>query len=385
MGTSRSIVCALVLSACGTAAPPRALRASEPEPRAVASLPAPLEPGERVFVRRTVPLRVDDPDGPIVGRAFAGAQLRLVGVESGWAAVQLDERRFGWRHYPIEEGTDLVDFVVLLPLDAVGRETVELEAPELSGRLAAGFHTRLSAAPGGPPFAAIHCGPFRIVDERAGADRLEQQLATYHDGVELIGWADSEIRGTRGPVRCPPRALFAVPGEPPPQEVPEGMVLARREEVARAIGPALRRGAAIHFLVDGADGASCERMELRGDQLVGEREQRADGAVGRTSYGLHRTDTLIELTGPRFDRGERVETVRCARFADVVGVDGERIAVVGADEMGGGRARVHAYHPDDVELWFRTSEACERAAATRNSAPLDAESVVTLPQARGGC
>ncbi len=158
-------------------------------------------------------------------------------------------------------------------------------------------------------------------------------------GVVIEGWIEGRIEG-RGPASCPARVVRE-------GELPTGYL-------ARAPNPprVSRRGS-VWWLTGADEARTCEEWRwARGGRSL---ERRSDAGVA--SYGVGRSATTLELTGPGFRGNDgSVMGMGCAHVLQLVGGDDERwvfVPTLGADITG--------YHPDDAEIWYRSETACESA------------------------
>lgn len=354
----------------------------EPAPEAPVPDPAPASrassdvviAGTDVYVRDEAVLRLDGPDGPVIGRALPGARLRVLGVEGGFVRAVI-----AGHGHRLNEGvvTDLEGYIDAHVVSDVPVAALE---PELEGRIVTGFRRDLLLHPGGPIFAETVCGPLRIVEEHDEAQRVAQ----LRGGVEITGWVDSPIRAHRGSLSCGQRALIVSPDEPAPA-VPPGW---EHPDVADAsLQRLMRPGESVWWLEDEDTGARCHRMRIERDRVVGDPFPSERGLV-RIVYWIERDRAHLEMYGPhgerrRGGRWRRDFLSRCVNAYDIVRIEDEHALVVGSGWNG---ARVHAYHPDDAERWFRSAAACERAAAERNTPPSSSgEATRLVPPSHAGC
>ena len=353
----RLVLLTLVLAVVGcrpavVAAP---VPARAPAVAKIASVAPPsLGPGPAVVQRESV-LHLDEPDGPEIGRAFAGAHVHVERVTGTAAEIALPQFQ-----RPVRvEGIGVMEKPLTAWIDAsaLGARAVPLAAPPLAGRAARDQYMRVGDRPGELGFFYLRCGPFAILEQGPETTRVAQRA----DGVELVGWSEVRVLGSRGDFRCPPH--FAERGTPP------GYEQARSVDVVSV----LRAGRTIHWLVETDDGYACEDWHVTRSEL---RHKRRDV---ETDYTIEREGDRVVLLGPttRSPRGE--SAFGCGDDYRAVDLDGDRLVLV----PHAGSRPIAAYDPEDTEVWDLTESAC-RAAAARASSPA-ALATAQLAPVHSGC
>jgi len=344
----------LAVAACRAAVVAAPVPARAPAVAKIASVAPPsLVPGPAVVQRESV-LRLDEPHGPEIGRAFAGAHVRVERVTGSAAEIALPQFQ---RPFRVEGGVTEKPLTAWIDASALATRAVPLAPPPLTGRAARDQYMRVADRPGELGFFYMRCGPFEILEQGPETTRVAQRAG----GVELVGWSESRVLGSRGDFRCPPH--LAESGTPP------GYEQARSVDAAAV----LRAGRTIHWLVETDDGYACEDWHVTRSEL---RHKRRDV---ETEYTLERDGDRVVLLGPttRSPRGE--SALGCGDDYRAVDLDGDRLVLV----PHAGSRPIAAYDPDDTEVWYLTESAC-RAAAARASSPA-ALATAQLAPVHSGC
>jgi hypothetical protein len=329
---ARILVMTLVLAGCGAAvvAPSKpVVRAPVAKVEVVA--PPPLAEGPAVVQRETV-LRIDEADGIEIGRAFAGAHVRVVHVVGAAAEVEVpDVKRHAW-----------------VDASALGAREVPLVEPPLEGRTVRDFYSHVMERRGDDhAFFYTRCGPLQILEQATGTSRVAQRF----DGFEIVGWSELPIRGSRGDFPCPAR--IAETG------TPVGFTPSRQVDVASV----LRADRTVHWLGENEDGSfTCADWHV-----TKKGELRHAGRSSETTYTIEREGSRVALLGPTVRTGKsESSSYGCADVYRAVDLDGDRLVLV--PHQAGWRP-ISAYHPDDVEVWYLSESACRAAATRASSAP----------------
>jgi len=357
--------------------------------------------GLGLYAQHMGELHLGSASGPIIGRIFPGAYVGVVSFAPPTAVIVVP--LFASPHGNAVRAH--LDSAVL------GPEPGPLVEPPPEGKLARDHHRGLAVEPEGDRFTSTLCGELRILAERPrsnGSGELLSQVAQRRDGVEIVAWTDQGISGVRGDVRCPSRFVWsegtefvlqdgprqrkvAVPAVPPGfVRVPSG-----RED---ALAAALRGYAPVFWLVEGSSGATCVEWKPGGALVRGhdgstsfegrlERRETEGEDLIITSYTLSYSafspagDTgHLVLLGPSTetrglrDRALRSETgLLCGETYLTMAAQDDELTVI----PGQSPQPIVAYHPDDAERWYLSSQACEAALVRARAAP-DREALASL-------
>ena len=319
------------------------------------SPPPSLGPGPAVVQRESV-LHLDEADGPEIGRAFAGAHVHVARVEGTAAEIALPQFQ---RPFRVEGGVTEKPLTAWIDASALGTRAIPLVEPPLAGRAARDQYMRVADRPGELGFFYMRCGPFEILEQGPETTRVAQRA----DGVELVGWSEERVLGTRGDFRCQPHVVED--GAAPP-----GYEQARSVDVAAV----LRAGRTIHWLVETDDGHyACEDWHVTRSELRHVRRNM------QTEYTLEREGDRVVLLGPTMRSPQGESAFGCGDDYRAVDLDADRLVLV----PHAGSRPIAAYDPDDTEVWYLTESACRAAAARASSPP--ALATAELPPVHSGC
>jgi len=323
--------------------------------------PPPVSVGSAMVVQHEAVLRLDEPAGLEIGRAFAGARVRVSRMDGASALVVVPE--FERPVHAEGGGVTMVPLEAWIDTSALGTHDVPLVEPAPKGRTVRDFYERVTARRGELGFFETRCGPLQVLEQGDRTTRVAQRAG----GVELVGWSETQIVGSRGDNRCPARVAE--------DGVPAGFVEAKSVDVSQV----LRADRTVHWLGETASGAYvCEDWHVtKGGELrhVG----RANGERVETDYTIEREGSRVVLLGPTIHRGARADGFGCGDDYRAVDLDDERLVLVPHARSW----RISAYHPDDTEVWYLTESAC-KAAAARASSP-EPSATASLAPVHSGC
>jgi hypothetical protein len=316
-----------------------------------------------LFVQRTVDLHLDSPDGPVFGKALAGAFLPIYEPGPRTTEVVLLHHWAKQLKHGNPWTTNLSAFV---DSDALGLAPPEGPTwpPEAGDYF--DWHLSLSLEPEGPPFTDTICGAIHVL----ASDGSHVQVSQYRDGIWVTGWTHKP-HWRRGNDRCLPRVVeVPSPNWPLPvarPTVPPRDYVAVPDDPAieDPLGPLLRRGGALYVLRGwGDDVLTCVEWQVkpavpkkdgRGLPIrVSELRQGKDDPVAyELTYAERRGPVLAQLS---------VRPEDCSAHYAIVAATPDQISLVGGFYPWG----ITAYHPDDREDFYLTKAAC-KAAAVRMS------------------
>lgn len=318
----------LLLLACGPSASPAPATPEPvvaepevaPEPEA-AEAPAEEEGGEWVWEPNDFRTHVNaGRSGPVVGYLMTPESLE--GAERRGSSILI---RTAFQR----EGR----LPLYVSIWADRTEPFEAPQPQEAVRVASHHRVQLHIDDEAP--IELGCDTIEVLEDGDG----KTWARVARGGVVIEGWIEGRIEG-RGPASCPARVLRE-------GELPPGFV-------ARAAQPPTvpRRGS-VWWLSGTEDARSC--VEWRWARNGRSLEHRSDGGV--TSYGVGRSATQLELTGPGFrgDDGTGMG-MGCSHILQLVG--GDQGTWVFVPTM---TTDISGYHPDDAEVWYRSEAACESA------------------------
>lgn len=308
-------------------------------------------------MQRETVLRLDTPDGSVIGRAFEGAHVRVERVTGVAAEITLAQFE---RPVRVEGGVKQVPLTAWVDVSALGTREAPLVEPPPSGRAVRDHYSRIADRPGELGFFYTHCGPLQIIEQDKDTTRVAQRAG----GVELVGWSELPIRAARGDFRCPARVAET--------GTPSGFAQVRSVDAASV----LRAGQTVHWLVEtDDDGYACTDWHVTKDEL--RHTGRAHGERVETLYTIEREGDRVTLLGPTTRSASGQSSLGCGDDYRAVDVDAERLVLV----PHAGSRRFVAYDPDDTEVWYLSEPACRAAAARASSPP----TLASIPPIHTGC
>jgi hypothetical protein len=226
------------------------------------------------------------------------------------------------------------------------------------------------------------CGEFHVTDGEGRA-----RVTQYYDGIEITDVLDSSwYWGDRGESTCLGRLVFRRDHQLEEgrgkdwrdaaaiDAVPEHYLRVDLPEKA-PLASVIERRASVFWLVQTRRGLECHewrvtqsssRRDAPRTELEGELRRQRDPI--RAYFKFHYAPSLgglvagnLDLWGPYFTGGG----YKCVRPFSLLGADAD-LLYVDNPRLRSGPPRgweLVAYHPDDVERWYRGREACETARA----------------------
>ena len=352
-----------------------------------------------LHVAKVSELRLLSPEGPVIGRVHPGAVVRILERRAEHVAFELPfrsanghERVVGWVHRA-----------------ALATEPVPRAPVALRGRVVRDFSAALTYGKQRTPFATTLCGEILLPDDDPSrtvpgssmlartlledgvwddGDPIHQQrwrrAIQVEAGVEIAGETEW-ILGNAGPIHCAARVVedrpsgwFRTGGREPDRRVEALPASWIRVTAAPsdAFADLATEKARVHWLVQTREGPSCRAWTLEARRASAGGEPRFEGRLVRRvstptelvvhsyplSYEAARPGSFgsLGLLGPyktTYAAG-RVDQSgwKCAHSLAFARRSGDTLELL--------RSRldaVVAYHPDDVERWYLTEEACESA------------------------
>ena len=374
-------------------------------PASILSAPKDDE-GLALYVQRQTDLHQHSPDGPVIARAHPGAFLSVApsGANHFWVALPAFRADFVGSEKQI---------VAVADADAFGTAPRPLQRPAPEGRLVEDFSPNgalwpTSSVEGSAPFAVTLCGDIHVLSEEERRSRISQ----HHAGVDLLGWFEFPIEFARGPIRCKLRVVFkngatlmltgagsTAADRVPISAPPEGFVRADLTG-GDAFADRLTRRLPVHWLTRAKSGTptctewSFERVRkgtppsagfegrMRRSPVVVNGERVVPTFDFKYQPADERRGGTLTLAGPHFSKPASSPSesggaggYRCGTEYSFVGTTGDALRMLSGPWSS--NERLVAWHADDEEHWYVSSESCEAAARAASRAP-PAESK-TLP------
>jgi hypothetical protein len=328
-------------------------------------------PALGLFAQVETPVLLD-PDGPAVGRALDGAFVPIQNVDGAWARVSLPwvERATNERDPADLQRRDELTrsnepFWISLadlgldrhPLKAIKRDEIWIFR---RWRI-----LRLAPARASPVFAIARCMPARLVETREIDGHQAQRVAYRFEGIETQGWVEKPFPGTDYDYRCsraivktgtagaPPSAIDGLPlpaGFLPAQPFPD------QPELPASIVEVFQPGRLLFVPVLRTRRLECAPYRVTKDRKYGRgfvpaRPPTPD--VVRLEYTLGLQPTGLTVFGPSTNyKNGTATSAACAHMLRFVQVHGDRLEMIGVHE------ELVAYHPDDLEVWYRDRRTC---------------------------
>jgi hypothetical protein len=316
------------------------------------------------------------PDGPVVGRALDGAFVPIQAVDGIRARVSLPwVERATNEHDPADlqrrdelTRSDESFWVSLadLGLDRHPLQAIKRDEIWISRRWRV---LRLAAERSSPVFAIARCMPAREVETKVNDGGRAQKLAYRFEGIEILGWAekpfpdtDPDYRCSRTIVKASTETVHATTVDVPP--LPAGFVLAQRfpdqSELPTSIVETFQPGKLLFLPVLQGRRLECAPYRVTKDRRYSRGFVRArppSANVVRLEYTLGLQSNFLTVFGPstHYRHGPATYTA-CAHTLRFVQVHRDRL------EMIWGHDEPMAYHPDDLEVWYRDRGMCRQEA-----------------------
>jgi hypothetical protein len=337
--------------------------------------------GLGLFVQRKAALHAESPAGPVVGWADVGTYLPIVGFGAGSSEVVLPDYR------DPRPGVALASAFVDSSALGVAEPAPPAFPPTAPGDYA-DVQAPIAATAGGAPFAVTACGALRVI----GRDGARVQVAQSRDGIHVTGWVAEAPATAHGENTCDPRVVELGPrgtDEPP---LPAGYVAyTGGDALSDPLGPTLRRGGVIVWLIKGSDGSlRCEdwraaATETREYGVSGQlqHDTTTDGHRTRVVFGVEAgprvgaAPSMITLEGPWWSSPNGEGIALCGTIYSIVGAEATRVTLVRGAFLDG----LAGYRPEDTEVWYLSHSACE---AARREPEGDATAASRWAH-RGGC
>lgn len=301
-----------------------------------------------------VPMKLAGPEGPTIGFLRRGTRPILERTEGShvWldarfpAVSRSGEFRGPWQETGPFEGLRVV---IESRISSATGATVRNATAQEDVRW--GLHRELSVTRGGPAFAFVNCGRFRVLEQQGD----DLRIAAEYGAGELYGWikAASPLQRDDG---CEVSLMPSLPlGYKPLSSTPKALLqLTASPRQLSIVGR--ENGAFV-----------CEKWQLeptvagRGRLVAPQSGTKRPGlALGEWRYGVH--DLVLALAPLYLDKNGGTVTSSHMRFLAVVGAHSDAIDVIETEAPDSlARPPLVGYRAAAAQRWYLSAGGCEAA------------------------